>query len=130
MSADLQTVIRNLAQSMAAEIVQALRGLSVDEIARLDHRPSHRQASSRRTPKGAASGKAKTRQRRDAKQLQAVVDKLVAVVKANKKGINAEGIRAALKLPRKELPRPIALALKSKKIRKRGQKRATTYYAG
>ena len=58
-----------------------------------------------------------------------MVGKIVALVKSHKKGINAEGIRSELKVPRKELPRPIEMALKSKKIHKKGQKRATTYFA-
>ncbi len=58
-----------------------------------------------------------------------MVDQVIALVKANKDGVNAEGIRAGLKVARKELPRPISMALASKQIRKKGEKRATTYYA-
>jgi hypothetical protein len=58
-----------------------------------------------------------------------LVDRIVAVLKSCKTGLRAEQIRAALEINPKDLPRPIAAALQSKRIRKRGQKRATTYFA-
>jgi hypothetical protein len=42
---------------------------------------------------------------------------------------DATGIRKTLGIERRELPRPLVLALKSRKITKRGKKRATTYHA-
>ena len=51
-------------------------------------------------------------------------------MKATKgKGLRAEEIRAALKLDRRELPRVLHEGLAKKKLRSRGAKRATTYFA-
>jgi hypothetical protein len=43
--------------------------------------------------------------------------------------MRAEQIRSALGVDPRELPRPLAEALASRKIAKAGQKRATTYFA-
>ena len=66
--------------------------------------------------------------RRSEADLAKLADRIVALVKANAKGVNAETIKRTLKIERKELPRPLAVALGSKKITKRGKKRATMYF--
>jgi hypothetical protein len=57
------------------------------------------------------------------------VDSIVSLLERRPDGLRAEQIRAELGLEAKELPRPIAEALASKRINKQGQKRATTYFA-
>jgi hypothetical protein len=57
-----------------------------------------------------------------------MAERIVAIVVGSKNGVSAEGIKAALKVQRKELPKPLAMALASKRVRKRGVKRATTYF--
>jgi hypothetical protein len=54
---------------------------------------------------------------------------MVALLRAHPTGLRSEQIRAELGLRANEMPRPIAMALSKKKIRKTGQKRATTYFA-
>ncbi|NOU34870.1 MAG: DNA-binding protein, partial [Polyangiaceae bacterium] len=44
-------------------------------------------------------------------------------------GLRAEEIREAIGVSAKELPRPLGDALDGKRITKKGQKRATTYFA-
>ena len=44
--------------------------------------------------------------------------------------MRAEGIRDALGVPRKELPRVISQLLANGALTKKGQRRATTYFAG
>ncbi|HSQ61893.1 MAG TPA: hypothetical protein VLM85_01710, partial [Polyangiaceae bacterium] len=61
--------------------------------------------------------------------INAVVGRIVALLKANKKGLRAEEIRTKLGLDRREIPRPLAEALHKKLVSKRGKKRATTYFA-
>ncbi|HEX4512006.1 MAG TPA: hypothetical protein VH054_00675, partial [Polyangiaceae bacterium] len=61
--------------------------------------------------------------------ISAVVTKIVQLLKGNKKGLRAEEIRAKLHLDRREIPRPLAEALKKKLVSKKGKKRATTYFA-
>jgi hypothetical protein len=50
-------------------------------------------------------------------------------LRGSKTGLRAEQIRAGLGVGAQDLPRPIAAALKGKRVKKQGQKRATTYFA-
>jgi Fic family protein len=54
---------------------------------------------------------------------------VVALVKGKKNGLRAELIRAALKMESKELPRVLKEGLAKRKLKAKGQKRATTYFA-
>jgi hypothetical protein len=58
-----------------------------------------------------------------------VTGSIVALVKKHPKGLRAEQIRAELKIDKREWMRPLEAALASKKLTKKGAKRATTYYA-
>ncbi len=135
----LHQTINSLASEFAHSLLRALRGASLDEIlaetasghsAHVGHAGRRRG----RPAKAAAAHPAKKRggrrlHRRTAKQLEHVVAQIVALVKANKKGLRAEEIRTKLHLERREVPRPLGEALKKKLISKKGKKRATTYYA-
>jgi len=57
------------------------------------------------------------------------LDQVVALVKGKKDGLRAEQIRAALKMQSKEMPRVLQEGLAKKKLKTKGQKRATTYFA-
>lgn len=135
MSSQLHSTIQKLSNDFASHIVQAIRSMSLDEIASLGGGGAVRRGPGRPRKHFAAPsapahrGSSRRLARRSTNELAKTVDKIVAIVKANKKGINAEGIRAALKVPRKVLPRPMQMALDSKKIRKKGRKRATMYFA-
>jgi hypothetical protein len=50
-------------------------------------------------------------------------------VKKNPKGLRAEQIRAELGIDKREWMRPLEAALGSKKLTKKGEKRATTYFS-
>ncbi|MGH7435443.1 MAG: hypothetical protein ACRENE_07195 [Polyangiaceae bacterium] len=67
--------------------------------------------------------------RRSAGTVGEMVDRIVELLEGNKTGLRAEQIRAALGVQASDLPRAIAAALASGRVRKRGQKRATTYLA-
>ena len=56
-------------------------------------------------------------------------DRIVELLEAHPEGLRAEQIREALNVQAKELPRPLNDALTSRRIGKKGQKRATTYFA-
>jgi uncharacterized Zn finger protein len=58
-----------------------------------------------------------------------LVDRMVELLRGSKTGLRAEQIRAGLGVGAQDLPRPIAAALKGKRVKKQGQKRATTYFA-
>ncbi len=51
----------------------------------------------------------------------------MALVKTSKNGMRSEEIRKALGLDVREVPRILKTAVASKKLRARGQKRATEY---
>lgn len=128
MSTQLHATIQKLSDDFASHIVQAIRAMSLEEIATLGggRRGPGRPTKAAAAPRHVSGGRLK---RRSTEDLGKTVDKIVAIVKASKKGINAEGIREALKVPRKVLPRPMKMALASKKIRKKGHKRATMYFS-
>jgi hypothetical protein len=69
-------------------------------------------------------------QRRTQEQIEAVLAKVVAAVRAAKgEGLRAEEIRRQLGLDVREVPRVLKQGLRTKRLKARGQKRATTYRA-
>jgi hypothetical protein len=146
MAGTLRDTIHRLAVDFAAGVLGVVRGASLEDILaetggavrRGPGRPPSQAVASRvleRSPRAAQAhrprrtGRKGRLQRRSASDIGHVVDKIVELLSGKSKGLRAEQIRAALDLSSKELPRPIALALSSKKISKTGQKRATTYFA-
>jgi len=67
--------------------------------------------------------------RRSAEDIVEILDSVVALVKRHAEGLRAEQIRSELGMQAKELPRVLKEGLASRKLRSKGQKRATTYYA-
>jgi len=152
----LRNTINELAAKLAAGVLEAIRGASLEEllnetggsgaaftsggaaavVRRGPGRPSKAAAvaSEGAGPVAApARGRGRRRgrlARRSAGDISKVVDSIVSLLAANLKGLRAEEIRKKLDLDSKELPRPIAEALATHRISKQGQKRATTYFAG
>ena len=126
----LHATINALAAEFAHELLRAIRNSSLDEIIAETHGGHTRQARAAGRPRALGAKTGGRLARRSDADLKRLADKIIALVAANKNGINAEGIKSALKIERKELPRPLAMALKSKKISKRGKKRATKYFKG
>jgi len=50
-------------------------------------------------------------------------------VKGKPDGLRSEEIRAALQLDKREMPRVLGEGLSGKKLKSKGQKRATKYFA-
>ena len=131
----LHQTINSLAAEFAHSLLRALRNASLDEIISETHAGHSAGGGRRGRPAGSARAAGGGRRssgrlhRRSAKELDAVVDKIVHLLKGNKKGLRAEEIRMKLHLDRREIPRPLAEALKKKVISKKGKKRATTYFA-
>ena len=119
--ATLQSKIAQLASDFASGILEIVRGSSFEELAAVAH---GRVAGS--TPKQARTGGRLAR--RSEEDIAAVVDKIVKLLGSKPNGLRAEQIREELGLESKELPRPLADAMSSRKIRKSGNKRATTYF--
>jgi hypothetical protein len=138
---DLRSSIQSLAKQFAAGVLEAIHSSSLEDILgktpgakrgpgrppgkRGPGRPAGKRAPGR--PPGSAS---KRLARRSAKDIAAVTSDIVALVKKHPKGLRAEQIRAELGIAKREWMRPLGLALKSKKLTKKGEKRSTTYFAG
>ena len=66
--------------------------------------------------------------RRSPADLEKVVGLVVGALGKAKEGLRSEQLQETLKLSKKEIVGPLTLALSEKKIVKKGQKRATTYF--
>jgi hypothetical protein len=131
-NANLRSTIQSMATEFAAGILNAIRSTPLEDILRETGGGSTRSVSgaSRGGRSHAVhSGKSGRLARRSAEDITAMVDRIVALLARKPKGLRAEQIRDELSLEAKELPRPIAEALRSRKVSKSGQKRATTYFA-
>ena len=135
----LHQTINSLASEFAHSLLRALRNASLDEIISETHAGHSATGGGRRRGRapaasggggggGARRGGGRLR-RRSQNDINAVVTKIVSLLKANKKGLRAEEIRSKLHLDRREIPRPLAEALRKKLVSKKGKKRATTYFA-
>jgi hypothetical protein len=76
------------------------------------------------------TGKRGRLKRRTEVDIQKTLDQIVTVLHKNRDGLRSEQIQEALGLDKRELPAPLAIGLQRGAIRKTGQKRATTYFAG
>jgi hypothetical protein len=136
----LRNTISELASSFASSVLDAIRGMSLEDIIdesdgarRGPGRPRMHVASA--LPASAPPSRARSSQkggrleRRSQADIAAVVDRIVELLEQHPEGLRAEQIREMLELEAKELPRPIAEALQQRRITKSGQKRATTYFA-
>jgi hypothetical protein len=136
---DLRSSIQALAQTFAAGVLEAIRSSSLEDIlgetsgARPGRAPGKRgpgRPAGTRGPGRPPGSSSKRLARRSAKDIAAVTNSIVALVKKYPKGLRAEQIRAELGIVKKEWMRPLGLALDSKKLMKKGERRSTTYFAG
>ena len=129
---DLRTSIQSLAHAFAAGVLNAIRNSSLEDILtetsgapkRGPGRPPGKRGPGR-PPRSSSNRLA----RRSAEDLAAVTASIVALVTKHPNGLRAEQIRAELGIAKKEWMRPLGLALHSKKLAKKGEKRSTTYFA-
>jgi hypothetical protein len=132
----LHSRLQSLASSFADDVMAAIRTASLDELVG-PVGTSPRRGPGRPRGGGTSAGNpspAKTKNGRLARRSPEDVAKtlalVVAAIKGTKgKGMRAEEIRTFLKLDVRELPRVLGEGLKTKKLRSKGQKRATTYFA-
>jgi hypothetical protein len=130
---DLKKTLEALAFDFAMNIIGALRSASIDELTaitgprarvRRAGRPAIAEAGARRRGRGGRLG------RRSASDISRMIDEIVSLLQQHPDGLRAEQIRKALGVEAKELPRPLSEGLKAGRLRKEGQKRATTYFVG
>lgn len=133
---DLKKTIEDLAADFAVSIIGALRTASIDELTALGGtggraaRPVGRPPAAAPELGGRRRGRGGRLGRRSASDIGRMVEDIVALLGKNPEGLRAEQIRDALGVQAKELPRPLADALTEGRIKKTGQKRATTYFVG
>jgi hypothetical protein len=127
---NLRTALDSLASSFAASVLDAIRGASLQELL-AESGGAPRRGPGR--PRGGGGGTAKKSNRRLARRSPAEIartlDAITILLRKNKAGLRSEQIRKALKLDVREVPRVLKEGLAKKKIKSRGQKRATTYTA-
>jgi uncharacterized protein YejL (UPF0352 family) len=151
---NLRTQLQELARSFADQVIGAIRGTSLQELLSPDGQDAGQDVSSRRraradAPRAFPSARAAksavaeataapaTRPpraggrlpRRSAEEIEATLEKIVALLKKHKEGLRAEEIRKSLAMQAKEMPRILKEGLSTKKLTSKGQKRATTYFA-
>jgi len=126
---NLNSTIESLASQFAKQIIKAIRSASIEEILGSSSRPSTTTRAPRATTASAAKAPRRRGRlaRRSTGQIAEQLTSVVALLKKSPKGLRSEEIRGTLKLDRREIPRVLAEGLKSKSIRKTGQKRATVY---
>jgi hypothetical protein len=132
----LRSNLESLASNFAASVLDAIRSASLEEL--LDDSGGGGRRGRGRPPKsnGAPTASAAPRARksgrlprRSIEDITKALDQVVALVKGKKDGLRAEQIRDALKMQSKEMPRVLQEGLAKKKLKTKGQKRATTYFA-
>lgn len=131
---DLQSRLSDLARNFANAVLEALRGAPLQELfASGGHEAASSERSARSsTPAATRKGRPHSPgrlQRRSAEDIAKALDEVVGLVKKHKDGRRAEQIRAALGMQPKEMPRILKEGLSTKKLKSKGQKRATVYFA-
>jgi hypothetical protein len=122
---NLRSKLADLAAAFADSVVDAIRSASLHELLQeTSHPRAHRIDA-----KGFGAARSGRLPRRSADEITAVLDEIVGLVSKHKDGLRAEQIRSELGLQAKELPRVLKEGLMTKKLRSKGQKRATTYFA-
>ncbi len=127
-----QSEISQRVQAFATELEELVRKAAMEAVAAALGVPAVKAASRGRAApaaRAAAAPRARKGGKRPPAELAAMVDKTRDWVKANP-GQGVEAMARALGVQTKELALPIVKLLKSKAIKKRGQKRATKYYPG
>lgn len=125
---DLKAHLQSLASTFADGVLAAIRSASLDDLLAESGSPRDRGGSG---GGGVGNGRKPGRlPRRSAQEIAKTLGRVVAAVKASKgKGLRAEEIRKALSLDVREVPRVLKEGLRTKKLKAKGRKRATTYYA-
>jgi len=136
----LHSTLDSLAQSFASAVLAAIRGASLQELlaegeAAPRRGPGRPRASAAPIvpvagrPPAAARKPTGRLPRRSPEEIQKTLGSIVTLLKAKKAGLRSEQIRDALELDKRELPRVLGEGLKTKKLKSKGQKRATIYSA-
>jgi hypothetical protein len=142
----LQTQLNQLASSFTQAVIAAIREVSLEElVAETGGLKGMPRSQAMRSPAMTGSrgrGRAPRRvtgpsrrsssrrlKRRSHDDIEKALGDIVSLVERKPRGMRAEQIRSELGMQAKEMPRILGEGLATRKLRKRGHKRATTYYA-
>jgi hypothetical protein len=125
--------IQDLAAKFAEGVVQALRGVSLEDLrsktgARSPSSASRVKRSPGRPRRAGVSDVPPAGKRRSADDLAFARGMIVKYVRSHP-GAKAEAIRVALGIPRNKWARPLAVALAEKTLTKKGERGSATYWA-
>ena len=136
----LRSALDSLASNFASAVLDAIKGASLDELVGETNGaprrgPGRPRGSSTKTTATAARASAPTAKktkggrlaRRSPADIARALDAVVILVRRSTKGLRSEEIRKALKLDVREVPRVLKEGLSKKKLKSKGQKRATVY---
>ena len=133
----LRSALDSLATSFAGAVLDAIKGASLQELLAESGAAPRRGPGRPRGPVAVKATPAAPRAvkpsgrlaRRSPEEIARTLDKIHGLLKGKKAGMRSEEIREALKLDVREMPRVLKEGLAKKKLKSRGQKRATTYTA-
>jgi hypothetical protein len=137
MPTSLRSTLDDLATSFTTAVLAAIRGSSIGELYAESGSPRRGRGRPTRskTKTTAAAARASASKstggrlsRRSPADIEKVLARVVATVKTSKSGLRAEEIRMKLGLRSNELPRILKQGLATKRLKSKGQKRATTYF--
>ena len=128
----LRSSLDALAQTFASNVLDAIRGASLRELL-AESGSAPRRGPGR--PRGGTTegnpGPRKTKNGRLARRSPAdparALDAITILLRKNKEGLRSEQIRKMLRLDVREVPRVLKEGLSKKKLKSKGQKRATVY---
>jgi hypothetical protein len=140
----LQSQLNQIASSFTRAVIEAIREISLEELVAetgglkgMPRVPTT--AAPRARGRGRASRRAATTpsrrpssrrlKRRSQRDIDKALGDIVSLVGNRPRGMRAEQIRVELGMQAKEMPRILGEGIATRRLRKRGQKRATTYYA-
>jgi len=126
--ATLHSRLSALADNFASAVLDAIRAAPLEDLlgAPSRGRPPSTSAAKAAPRRARSSGRLK---RRSADDIATALEHIHGLLKRNKDGLRAEQIRDALHMQSKEMPRVLSEGLAKRKLKKKGQKRATTYFA-
>jgi hypothetical protein len=127
---DLQSRLQAVANDLVMQIIAVLKDSKADELFGVlsGATPNRAPPPSVPTPAPAPRAPSVRLERRTTQDIGQTLDRIVDLLEHNPEGLRSEEIRSLLRLEVKELPRPITEGLTSGRIKKTGQKRATTYF--
>jgi hypothetical protein len=129
MATALHSQLSALAGTFANSVLDAIRGAPLEELlGEARARPSSTARAKTASKPARASGSGRLK-RRSPDDIANALEQVHGLLKRNREGLRAEQIRDELSMQSKEMPRVLAEGLAKRKLRKKGQKRATTYFA-